>query len=451
MRKSSQTNTEAASQLAVTNCAEPSVAQPSVFKKLRGALYSEMARFSTSNAGAVAIIVALAAPFMVAVGASAVEYSTLSNHKSRLQSALDAAALAATRELSLSNADERTVEHVLQSVVAANMPDNSGPPRLTYSIDRNAMQVTVAGTMDVDMAFSRIFGMNTMPVGADATAQALGQPNICVLGLHSSSTETIYLGAHSRLTGNDCAVFSNSTSPSGVEANGQSLLTSSTTCSAGGYRGGAENFHPMPFVDCPHFEDPLSHRTPPTFSGCDYTDYDVGSGRHTLNPGVYCGGISVNGNAEVTLTPGVYVIHEGEFRVVSNAILDGVGAGFYLSGADLRFFFGPNARLNLEAPVDGEMAGLLFFSDRAQSGDVSNEIYSNFVNNMVGTVYLPEAELHVKASRPVANELAYTAIVVKRLELTVRPHLVLNTDYDETDVPVPDGIRGAGQPIRLID
>lgn len=408
-------------------------------------------RFRAAKSGSVAIVFSLAAPVVLAMAASAVEYSSLSNHKSQLQAAVDAATLAATRELSLSNASEGTVEQVLETVVTAHMPIPAGVPSLQSSIDRDSMTVTVDATMEVALTFGSLLGMDSVTIGAHAAGQALGQPNICVLGLHSSSAETIYLGAHSQLTGNDCAVFSNSTSSSGIRGAGQSLLSSSTTCTAGGFNGGPRNFNPMPFVDCPRFEDPLQHREPPEVAGCDFTDTDITGGTHTLYPGVYCGGLGLGGNADVRFSPGVYIIKDGEFRALSNVRMAGLHVGFFLAGSDTRFYFGPNVHIDFEAPIDGDMAGLLFFSDRAQSGSVENEIKSNFAHNLVGTVYLPRAELHVKASRPVASESAYTAIVVNRLELTVRPHLVLNADYDETDVPVPDGIRGAGQPIRLIE
>lgn len=412
---------------------------------------SAWSRFRAATSGSVAIIFSLAAPVVLAMGASAVEYSSLSNHRSQLQDAVDAATLAATRELSLSNANEGTVEQVLETVVAAHMLDAPSVPSLQSSIDRDSMTVTVEATMEVALTFGSLLGMDAVTIGVRAAGQALGQPNICVLGLHSSSAETIYLGAHSQLTGNDCAVFSNSTSSSGIRGAGQSLLSSSTTCTAGGFDGGQRNFNPMPFVDCPRFEDPLLHREPPEVAGCDFTGTNITGGTHTLYSGVYCGGLELGGNADVRFSPGVYIIKDGEFRALSNVRMAGLHVGFYLSGAGTRFYFGPNVHIDFEAPVDGDMAGLLFFSDRAQSGSVENEIKSNFAHNLVGTVYLPRAELHVKASRPVASESAYTAIVVNRLELTVRPHLVLNADYDETDVPVPDGIRGAGQPIRLIE
>jgi hypothetical protein len=57
--------------------------------------------------------------------------------------------------------------------------------------------------------------------------------------------------------------------------------------------------------------------------------------------------------------------------------------------------------------------------------------------------------LHIDANAPVADKSAYTAIVARMLTLYGGPHLVLNTNYEQTDVPVPDGIKGVGQPVQL--
>ncbi len=412
----------------------------------------QISQFAVAQSGAVAVVFTLALPFVVAMGASAVEYSSVSSHKSGLQSALDAATLAAARELSLSNANERTIRSVLERTLSANLDDQNGSPKLEFEVDREAMRVSAQAAMEVDLAFGSLFGLDAITVGAEAAAQAMGQPNICVLGLDPLSRGTISLDSQSRLTANGCAVFSNSTSATGIQGTGRSLLTSVTTCSAGGFNGGSQNFEPMPFVDCPAFDDPLRDRRPPTFSGCDFNNVRInGNQRATLDPGVYCGGLQVAGNSEITLSPGIYVMHNGDFRITSNAVVTGRGVGIYLSGPTSRLYYGPKVRVDLEAPEDGEMAGLLLFSDPTQSGTVVNEIKSNYVRNMVGTVYMPAAEFHVTANNPVADQSAYTAIVVNRLVLARGPNLVLNSDYDQTDVPVPDGIRGAGSPIRLVE
>ena len=69
---------------------------------------------------------------------------------------------------------------------------------------------------------------------------------------------------------------------------------------------------------------------------------------------------------------------------------------------------------------------------------------------MVGTVYIPTGELLVDGSAQVGGDSAYTAIVAETIRLYGGPHIVLNSNYDETDVPVPEGIKGAGQPVQIV-
>lgn len=95
------------------------------------------------------------------------------------------------------------------------------------------------------------------------------------------------------------------------------------------------------------------------------------------------------------------------------------------------------------------MAGLLVFVSRSQKDSLQYKILSDDARVMVGTVYVPKGELIIDASNPIADQSAYTAVVADKMRLYGGPHLVLNTKYSDTDVPVPDGIRGAGQPVVL--
>ena len=66
-----------------------------------------------------------------------------------------------------------------------------------------------------------------------------------------------------------------------------------------------------------------------------------------------------------------------------------------------------------------------------------------------GTIYLPRGHLYIDADAPIADKSAYTAIIVSRLELFAGPNLVLNADFDATDVPVPEGVGNIGGKIYL--
>jgi hypothetical protein len=64
--------------------------------------------------------------------------------------------------------------------------------------------------------------------------------------------------------------------------------------------------------------------------------------------------------------------------------------------------------------------------------------------------YMPASTLHIDAQNPVADESAYTVIVVHRLQLFSGPNLVLNTNYGASDVPVPKGVGPLSSSISLV-
>ncbi len=84
---------------------------------------------------------------------------------------------------------------------------------------------------------------------------------------------------------------------------------------------------------------------------------------------------------------------------------------------------------------------------RAHPAHRSHRISSTGARELVGTFYLPNSSLQIDAEGPVADKSAYTAIVARNLKLLKGPHLVLNTNYGATNVPVPRMI--AGGDIRL--
>jgi hypothetical protein len=137
--------------------------------------------------------------------------------------------------------------------------------------------------------------------------------------------------------------------------------------------------------------------------------------------------------------------------VKDNAILTGSSVGLFFTGDAATFTFAAESTIDLKAPTSGPLAGLLVFASRTQSSKAVHRILSNNARVMAGTIYIPNGELRIDASKPIADQSAYTAIVANTMRLYGGPHLILNTNYSETDIPVPDGIKGAGQPVRLVE
>ena len=93
------------------------------------------------------------------------------------------------------------------------------------------------------------------------------------------------------------------------------------------------------------------------------------------------------------------------------------------------------------------VAGMLFWSGPKNAA--KNLIESDDARNLLGTIYLPAAQLEIIANNTIADKSAYTVIVAKKLTLDAGPNLVLNTNYSGTDIPVPNGVGPTGSGVFL--
>lgn len=406
------------------------------------------------RSGSVAFMFAVAMPMLFAVTAGAVDYAAALHQKSRLQRTVDAAALAAASELSMSNSRTENVAGIVQTHVdnylrAAYATSQYPSPSVQTTVHTDPLQVEVNISQPFESFFGDPLGLQDADMRAEAIAEVIGRPNICVLALHPSTNGALSLEQKARVTGDDCGVFSNSRHNIGIKTKDSATLTAATICSAGGVQGSGDNFDPPPYLDCPTFEDPLSSRPEPSAGSCNPSlPNEITYSRH-LDPGTYCG-LRISNGAEVTLSPGIYVIKDGPLVVTGGGKISGQGVGFYLTGQGAYLDLTGNSTVSLEAPTSGAMAGLLVFAARDTTRGNQHRVYSENAQVMVGTVYIPTGELRVDGSASVGGNSAYTAIVAQTIRLYGGPHIVLNTDYDETDVPVPEGIKGAGQPVQIV-
>lgn len=412
---------------------------------------SLLARFRNDTRGNSAITFALLAPVMLVAVGSAVDYSVGSSQKSNLQNAADAGALAGAKELTLGGVNGAYATDVAKLVARSNAGGAAEHLVVAAALtpDKSGIEVNVSQKTEGFFASLLSQGPADIHVRSVATSASAAQ-KVCVVGLDEDENGTIKLDSNAKLTANECAVFSNSKDKGGLKAESNSLLTAQIICTAGGKVGGKGNFSPTPMTDCPVIKDPLALRPAPPIGGCNALNHVVKDVVRILTPGTYCGGLKIDGNAKVKVLPGIYVIKDGPLIVDSNAQLEGEYAGFYFTGKNAFFRFTSNAKVTLGAPKDGVMAGILFFSDRASDETIKFEITSNYTRKLLGTIYLPNNRFVVDATSPVADQSAYTAIVVRKLELTAGPNLVINSSYDATDVPVPNGIGPATGKTRLV-
>lgn len=408
----------------------------------------KFSRAMRDQSGAIAPIFALALPAVALMIGVGVELALKSAEQSQLQRAVDAAALAAGKELGLSASRRDGIPAIVATMVQEQFRRKGGrKPHIRTKVSETPLQVEVQVRSKSNRRLIRALGLKDADLEASAVASIVGQTNVCVLALEESEPGAIWMVKKSRMTGENCAIFSNSASSVGLAVRDGAVLTATTVCSAGGIELSG-TISPAGVTDCPAFEDPLANRPEPEVGPCQYNNTQIDDETVTLSPGVYCGGLTVKGTSKVTFVPGTYIIRDGLFRLGDSASLSGDGVGFFLGKSTL-LFFGPDTTINLNGAKDGPLAGLLFFGSRSQSKILTHTILSKNAQNLVGTIYLPRNSFIVDGDADVGGSSAYTAIVARRLVLLNGPNLVLHANYDATDVPVPAGLRGAAQPVAL--
>ncbi|MFN3961223.1 MAG: pilus assembly protein TadG-related protein [Parvularculaceae bacterium] len=401
--------------------------------------------------GNVALAFGLLLPVLLAAGGAAVDAALFAAARQQLQEISDAAALAGGREFLLnkshSNFARERAATAFSKLVAVD-PKLAGA-KASIAVEARERSVRVNASYGYQPTLLVALFKSPIMIDVSSTAQVSGGANICVIALHRDGGGAVKLDDKSLLRGSDCAVFSNSVDPHGLVVNGGAQLRSAFTCSSGGFAGPATGFDPPPLTDCPRREDPLSSFVEPAVGACTHADLTLLDFSGRLSPGVYCGGLVIDGQSLVTFDPGIYVIKDGEFQVKDRARISGEGAGFFFVGEGSRLMFEDRVSVSLSAPENGPMAGILFWRSRHATGPGVFEVKSNFVDRLVGTIYLPNDVFYVSVTDEVAEASAYTAIIAEQIWLVGRSRLILNADYELSPVPPPSGLANAGEQVRL--
>jgi len=369
---------------------------------------SLLKKFRAQRCGSVSLMAGLVFPVVSVASLFALDHMAITKQQANLQNAVDEAALTTVRGLRFvregtvaqtveTDQRETTLSSIADAVVRNLVTKNGVLGDLKTTATRTDQDsVDVAATLFVETPFGSLTGLGGKAITASAQAQLYGARNICVIALGTDNQVGINVEQSARIKSGNCGIYSNSTSVSSVNARDSSLIDAPFICAAGGYTGGVSNTSSAVVTDCPQVTDPLAARPlPETPATCDYSyanfteDEDI-----TLEPGHYCGGLIISGDAEVQMNPGVYVISDGPLLVQNEAELVGESVAILMDDEKGSIYFNDNALVNLSAPVTGPMAGIVISSRKVCGGTDCHlrtfEIKSAQVSSLLGTIYVPE-------------------------------------------------------------
>jgi hypothetical protein len=134
-------------------------------------------------------------------------------------------------------------------------------------------------------------------------------------------------------------------------------------------------------VHQPVLADPLGLFPAPVYSGYPVVAtkqaHYGGSNTYTIPPGIYIGGIKIDGTAKVTMQPGVYYMAGGGFTVAQAGSVTGLAVTIYSgsqngkSGAAGPVSINTTGTVTIQPSLTGLMSGMTIFMERASPADVT--------------------------------------------------------------------------------
>jgi hypothetical protein len=316
-----------------------------------------------------------------------------------LQAAADSAAISAATSYALDSKDPTSqanavtasygyVDATNGASVSVNLPPKSG----SHLATPGAVEVIV--NQSQARLFSALWNSKTLVISARAVAAGNGGSG-CVLALDPTASGALSAQGSANIDLKNCSLYDDSSDAAGLSAGGSSAVSALSAGVVGGVSGRA-NFTTTQGLVTGHsvVQDPYATTNFPSFSGCDHTHFNAKS-VVTIDPGVYCGGMTVRAGAIVTLNPGIYYFDGGSLTMNGGATLNGSGVTLVFTSSTGAGFGGAQinggATVNLTAPTSGATAGIVLFGDRNMPVGTSFNLTGGGSQVLEGAIYLPEA------------------------------------------------------------
>jgi len=254
-----------------------------------------------------------------------------------------------------------------------------------------AVNLTATGLIKTE--FMSIMGFDNVALKVHSKASKTRDDTGCVLALSTTASNAVSDGGSADTNLSNCSVFSNSKAVDSVTVGGSAILTARSIGTVGNVSlSGNVTTTDGVRTNLRAIADPYYDASYPPFSGCTANHLNVNKST-TIDPGVYCDGLSVNAGATLTLNPGIYYIDRGSFTVNGGATITGAGVTLVFTSSTgsnwATASINGNAVVNLTAPIGGSTAGIVIFADRQTPTGTTFKFNGGSTQYLGGAVYAP--------------------------------------------------------------
>jgi Putative Flp pilus-assembly TadE/G-like len=348
-------------------------------------------RFAAHRGGNAAAAFGLALIPVAAAAGAAVDYTRAADTRAKLQAIVDAAVLNGLRAPArqrVSIAEAHTRSAVKGAGLALDQlsfaPTANQGLRGRVMVRLPSLFGNLLGTDGIDIAAGSEGFLKAGPASAGT---------VCLMLMDPSAAETLRVNGGAAVKAPKCEVHVHTTANVGALFNGNSSFDVKRICLKGpGYVANGKPKLGTVETACRTAGDPFAGQlAAPANLACTHTDksFDASKGRKTeLEPGVYCGNTTFNGNQDIVLKPGLYVLKNGAFTVNGGSSLTGAGVTIFLADAGSSLQLNGNSAVRLSAPVGGTHDGVVMFEPGGLSRS-SLSFNGGSGHELKGLVYLP--------------------------------------------------------------
>ena len=370
--------------------------------------------------GATIILFAIMITVIIALMGLSLDGGYLYVQRTRLQNTADAAALACVINSNSCGAGGTIAVPVIKN--------NAFPDVNLYSFDVTTTKpvtcplpsqtgcVKAVATTTWKTFFLGIVGIKNIDLSAEAIAGGTPQPPPCILALSGTGTGLNVQG-NSTINATNCGIYVNSIDTnSALRVVGDSSVSASLINVVGGSRLDKPRTSSTVTTGAAALADPFTNPilVKPVFSACISAVSLKDNSSVTLNPGTYCGGITIEGNSHATLRPGLYIINGGGITIKDNSSLTGSNVTIYNSGDETNYAGltqTGNSTINISAyttvPTNGAIQNMLYWQDPLNTKQ--SKIVGNSGSDFRGNIYLPQANLDVTGNSTTTFDIGIIA------------------------------------------
>ena len=375
--------------------------------------------FASDRRGNIAVMGAVIMMPLTMLGGGATDYARMRQTQSEVQDALDAAMRAARRARVAARAAR------LKTVFAGAGPKDVPWPAPTVTTNADGT-LTASVTVNSPNAFLTVAAIPTLPAHASTTGSpGAGANTVCITTMAPSVTGFVRTGGSALGVAGDagaksgCTFDVRSTATPAMKIEGAGSFSVTRIC----VRGGTVTKSGMGSMT---YEAGCTLAQPYTAKvivpsrlndACLFTNHTF-SGNATLNPGVYCGGITFAGAGTIRFNAGDYVFkaapngQASSINLTGNQELFAEGVSFYWADGG---YINDNGAQNRTwtAPTSTRFKGILFQEPvRPTSGSFVFDV--GVKTRYEGVINLPSRDVEAKQVSTAPGQMADKVTMVVR-------------------------------------